>query len=344
MYSDRDSGRTRRLRQAAMLILIALIMMVLAIPSFADNETVETGNADKEAVLSTGSGEAEVSGDEEKQMSDDAEKADTETVQAEEAEKGAVTEEEADKTGAADEESAAEEIKTEDEEGAKAEVKEPAVTITPAPKVTVKKEAKAASDSGKKVSYTGSKAGSAAGETTIFKVTSDGTTYTGTCAEQGVSMSSSGTATITQIPNSKKIAKVVYHYAIELGDDNWWSGDHKTDKVGKLLGMSNDSDTNVTKRRMVEAFCQIYNMGSTDWYNTITNPNSGGWNTGTADKVRDFYTDISDKNWYKDLTVPDGFEIWFADAGNAQPFIIWAYNPTGFVTLKKVSADTSISG
>lgn len=218
--------------------------------------------------------------------------------------------------------------------------------------VTKKRMLLVKADDGKKVSYSGSKVGSAAGETTVFTVKSDGTKYTGTCAQQGVQMSTSGTATITKISNSKKIAKVIYHYAIELDDKNWWTSDHKTDKVGTILGMSSDDATNVTKRRMIEAFCQIYNMGTTDWYKTITNANTGGWSTDTADRVRDFYTDISNKNWYENLTVPDGFEIWIADAGSAQAFMIWAYDedtpppppPPVYVTLKKTSGNTDITG
>ena len=84
-------------------------------------------------------------------------------------------------------------------------------------------------------------------------------------------------------------------------------------------------------------------MGSSDWYKTITSADSGGWSSDTADKVRDYYSAISDKSWYKNMTVPSGFEIWMADAGNHQPFIIWAYNPTGFVTLKKESGNTSVT-
>lgn len=207
-------------------------------------------------------------------------------------------------------------------------------------------------EEGKKVSYSGNKVGSAAGETSVFTVKSNGTNYTGTCAQQGVQMGTSGTAVITKISNSKKIAKVVYHYAIELDDKNWWTSSHKTDKVGTLLGMSLDDATNVTKRRMIEAFCQMYHMGTTDWYKTITNADTGGWTTGTADSVRDYYTGINDKNWYKNMTVPDGFEIWMADAGNSQPFIIWAYSkpapstPTaeyGFVTMKKISGNSDIT-
>ncbi|MBE6028417.1 MAG: hypothetical protein E7227_07495 [Clostridiales bacterium] len=191
-----------------------------------------------------------------------------------------------------------------------------------------------------KVSYTAWREGSAAGETTIFSVVSEGTTYTGTCARQGVAMSPSGTASVSKISNNSKVAKLVYHYAIELGGSNWWTSGHKTDKVGTILGMPTNDSTNVTKRAMIECFCQIYNMGASSWYSTITNPNSGGMATDTAARIRDFYQNEDVSN----ISVPGGFEIWYADAGNAQPFILWAYNPVGYVRVKKQSGGTSITG
>ncbi len=342
MYSVSDAEKTRKRRRTLTLILITVLAAILTIPSFADNGSGGPAGADAGAVIDAetgGSGETDAA---EEPAPADVQKAEDEALPQEDTDQVTDNEDGADISVYIDETAAAEEEGA--EEARDPEAKAEGTAKEAAPRKTVKSTAKAASDDAKTVTYSGSKVGSAAGETTIFSVTSGGTSYTGTCAKQGVNMSSSGTATITKISNGKKIAKIVYHYAIELGDDNWWTGEHKTDKVGKLLGMSNDGDTNVTKRRMIEAFCQIYNMGTSDWYSTITNANTGGWNTGTADKVRDFYTDISEKNWYKDLTVPDGFEIWFADAGNAQPFMIWSYNPKGYATVKKVSADTSVTG
>ena len=339
MYSS-NHRKTRKCRRTIALILTIIITIILAIPSFAENEAAEADDPIDGPAAQMEDTTEEAPGDAEEQLPEDGGDPDAEKSQPDEETSAENTLEKSENQSGASDEADIEEDKKEPKDG-KAKAEEPEVIKAPAPKAGLMK---ASSEKGKEVSYSGEKKGSAAGETTIFKVVSDGKTYTGTCAEQGVTMKSSGTATITEIPNSKKIAKIVYHYAIELGDDNWWSGDHKTDKVGKLLGMNNDSDTNVTKRRMIEAFCQIYNMGTTDWYKTITNASTGDWNADTADRVRDFYTDISDKNWYKDLTVPKGFEIWFADAGNNQPFMIWSYNPTGFVTMKKISGDTSITG
>lgn len=194
---------------------------------------------------------------------------------------------------------------------------------------------------GERVSYTGKRVGSNAGETTVFSVSTGGTAYTGACAEQGVAMKSSGHASITRIGNGTKIAKVIYYFAIALGNNNWWSSDHKTDKVGKIIGMDHAGDTDVTKRRMVEVFCQIYNMGASEWYNTVTSSSGGGWSTSTAKKVRDYYKNLDVSN----ITVPSSFEIWFAKSENkAQSFIMWANKPAGYVTVKKISGDSSVTG
>ena len=335
MISRDNAAENRRHVRILVLLLTAAFLITLAIPSFAVNEeaappdseeSIETVQEEMTQIEEAQAEESPEAGSEEENADEENEMLNEEDVQ---------TVEETDQA----EQTEAEKTQTSDEEKEPAE--KPEVIKLKVPKA--KLAGSGSSDEGKKVSYTGTKAGAAAGETSIFKVTTGGTTYTGTCAEQGVAMKSSGTATITKISNSKKIAKVVYHFAYELGDDNWWTSEKKDDKVGKILGMNNDSDANVTKRRMVEAFCQLYNMGTTDWYKTITSQNSGGWSTDTADRVRDYYTGINDRDWYKNSTVPEGFEIWYADAGNDQPFMIWAYTPTGYAAMKKVSGNTSIT-
>ena len=107
---------------------------------------------------------------------------------------------------------------------------------TPVPKKT----------EGIEVNYTAYKENLTAVAAAVFSVDANGTTYTGTCARQGVSLSESGTARITKIPNSEKIAKVIYHYAIELGDENWWDSPACSDRVGKIIGMSSVNSTRVT--------------------------------------------------------------------------------------------------
>ena len=207
-------------------------------------------------------------------------------------------------------------------------------TGLPGGKPVLKKE------EGTEVTYTAYKENLTAVATSIFSVNKDGTTYTGTCARQGISMKTSGTAKITRIPNSESIAKIVYHYAIELGDENWWDSPACSDRVGKIIGMSSVNSTRVTKRRMVECFCQMYNMGAAEWYKVITDTKTGGWGTGESSKIRDYYNSIDTSG----IKVPDGFEIWYADAGDAQPFIIWAYDSAGYVTMKKISGNSSITG
>lgn len=319
----RRSDKTRRDKKTKVCILTAVLVILLAMPAFAANETDEK----------------EITGEEESTVTEEiqatGEQADDVTPENEDEEIKEDAEVEETEAEPADEEDNENEPEKPDEKAESGE--EPLPAEAPAAKqepVVLK-----ASSSGN-VSYSAKRVGSNAGETSVFSVTSGGKTYTGACAEQGVTMKSSGQAAITKIDNSTKIAKVIYYYAIALGSDNWWTGDHKTDKVGKILGMDHADDTDVTKRRMVECFCQIYNMGSSDWYKTVTSSSGGGWSTGTADKVRDYYKSIDTSG----ISVPAGFEIWYAksDSG-AQSFIMWAYMPEGYVTMTKVSGNTKIT-
>lgn len=300
-------------KRAAAFMLAALMTLLIVFPSFAENDTVteEPQGADSSIIT------------EEVNTEDDeyTEETDAGDVQEE-------TGEDPEDEAAGDEDSASVVEDTEESEPEEAPLRSEKPVLL-----------KAAA--GQRVSYTGKRVGSNAGETTVFTVSTGGTTYTGACAEQGVAMRSSGHATITRISNGSKIAKVIYHYAIALGDQNWWTSSHKTDKVGKIIGMANAGDTDVTKRRMIEVFCQIHYMGSSDWYNTVTSSSGGGWSTNTARKVRDYYSNINISN----ITVPEGFEIWLAKSENkAQSFVMWAYNPVGYVTMKKTSANAAISG
>jgi hypothetical protein len=315
----RQSDKTRRNKKAKVCILTAILVILLAMPAFATNET------DEKAV--TGEEDSAVTEEfkETDEQADDAAPAND----IEEIKEDAGAEEDSEENGA-------EAVNEEEPEEKTAEEEPVPVETPPAKREPVMLKASSSDN----VSYSAKRVGSNAGETSVFSVTSGGKTYTGACAEQGVTMKSSGQATITKIDNSTKIAKVIYYYAIALGSDNWWTGDHKTDKVGKILGMDHADDTDVTKRRMVECFCQIYNMGSSDWYKTVTSSSGGGWSTGTADKVRDYYKNIDTSS----ISVPAGFEIWYAKSGSgAQSFIMWAYMPEGYVTMTKVSGNTNIT-
>lgn len=292
-------------------ILAAMMLFIFSFPSFAadENDAKETSAAEDAIPIEEIQGETE----------ENAEGTDTQNVQ----------EETAEGAGEGNDEERA------DAGNAGIVREEPEKTTGKPERAVVLKVG-----NGENVSYTAKRVGSNAGETSVFSVISGGTTYTGACAEQGVSMKTSGKAAITRIDNNEKIAKVIYYYAIALGSKNWWSGSDASDKVGRILGMSHDSDTDVTKRRMVECFCQIYNMGSSKWYSTVTSSSGGGWSTNTADKVRDYYRSIDTDS----ISIPAGFEIWYAKTeGSAQSFIMWAYNPEGYVTMNKVSGNTVIT-
>ena len=334
----------REVKTAVTMLIVLLLLFMTGAQSFA---TAENGMEDKEDTdiyIQDEAADDENDQDEAVETSgasDEDTDASDETPPDASDENTDVPDEDTDKDGAEETEEAADAVTEISGEETKKDVSEepPQKAATKATEVKSNAPVLRAA-AGQRITYTGTKVGSAAGETSVFKVVSDGTTYTGTCAKQGVKMSTSGQATITKIANTSKIAKLVYHYAVEPGNANWWNGSQSTDKAGLLLGYSSANATNVTKQRLIEAFCQIYNMGDSSWYSTITNPNTGGWTAETAQKVRNLYNSINADS----ITVPEGFEIWYADAGNSQPFMIWAYNPAGYVTMTKKSGNKKITG
>lgn len=188
-------------------------------------------------------------------------------------------------------------------------------------------------NTGDTVSFNGWREGSGGGETALFNATAGARTYTGTCAQSGVSLSRTGSATVTKIGNDTKIAKAIYHYAYELGDDNWWTSSHRLDNVGSII---NVSGTQFTKRKLLECFCQIHNMGAQTWYNVNTN---AGVATATARAVRNYYANLD----VSGVTVPDNFEILLSrPADSSQQFIMWRMASAGAVVLNV--SDTPIYG
>ena len=167
---------------------------------------------------------------------------------------------------------------------------------------------------GDTISFKGWREGSGGGETALFSATVDETAYTGTCAQSGVALSKTGTANVTRIGNDTKIAKAIYHFAYELGDENWWTSSHRLDNAGNILGISG---TQFTKRKLLECFCQMHNMGVDRWYTVNTN---AGVSTTTAKAVKNYYNNLD----VSGVTVPDNFEIWLSrPADSSQQFIMW---------------------
>lgn len=178
---------------------------------------------------------------------------------------------------------------------------------------------------GDSVDFKGWREGSGGGQTALFTATSGDKSYTGTCAQAGVALTATGKAKVTRIANDTKIAKAIYHFAYELSeDDNWWTSSHRFDNVGSIIGISG---TQFSKRKMLECFCQIHNMGSQKWYDVCTD---AGVAIATARAVRNYYENLN----VSGVTVPDSFEIYLSIPTNSsQQFIMWRMTDAGQVIL-----------
>lgn len=199
---------------------------------------------------------------------------------------------------------------------------------------------------GEKISYTGKRVGKV-DQTTIFtyKDTSRGLTFTGTCRQAGIPMDKSGTGTIeSRISNTSKIAKVLYLYAVQK---DWLTGKDAATNARKVLGLN--YEVGFTYRRLIESACQIHSMGKKAFKKAMMNV--GGVSEPTVDAICDWYSNLD----VSKVTVPDEFEAYqVATASGVQPFTMWVLKDTpvtpppaptpGFVTLKKVSGNESLTG
>ena len=195
---------------------------------------------------------------------------------------------------------------------------------------------------GTSVSYTSwieytQHSGGARREVRVFKAAVDGKTFEGVCAQLGTKGNASGTATITKVSNSSRIAKIMYHYGVELG---WWRGAQANESAQTVMGLSNNIAT--TKRVLLEYASQIYHQSKSDWMTNATG--KAEMSTAFANAV---YKCITTGLSVDGVTVPDSFEMYYCDAGSGQDFSLWNYTPpvtTGFVKVKKISADQVITG
>lgn len=309
-------------RRRIICIFAAVLIFLLAIPSFAANGAGETEQQNGETAGQTEqAGEPEESGengDDDPQSPEAAEQ----SVQSEQTEEPAELPAEKDMK-----EEAATEAMTVSPE--KASAPEPAL-----------KAASALPDNNSKVSYT-----SAGSHPVKFSVKTGGYTFKGTCATLGIDNASSGKATVKRISNNSRIAKLVYYYGYKKG---WWQGKNSGKKATAVMGFS-DSRCTENAKQCIEALIQRDNMG---W--------DAFWAARKVGKYRMYSTDSFMKEInkiYKNtdvskITIPDDvvFEMFHGvtSSSKTQDFYVWRYKeiPTttnGFVAVEKVSADVSIT-
>lgn len=149
----------------------------------------------------------------------------------------------------------------------------------------------------------------------------------GTCAQLGVSLKSSGSATIqSHISNDSRLAKMVYHLVYEL---KYWQTPTRDQSIyGVVPGVS--STTVWKKGYLVEAISQLAVMGRGTWLSTW------GSSIVTAPKVANWYENYD----VSSIHVPDNFEMYYCVCNGAQNFTFWKFAQNSKITMHKVSAET----
>ena len=307
-------------RKRMICMLAAVLIFLLAIPSFAANANEGTDQQGGETAEQTEPAEAPE-------------------------ESGEIEEEKPPETGTKAEltEQTEEPAELPAEEEEKAEAAPAGLTAAPekasAPAPALK-AASALPDNNSKVSYT-----SAGSHPVKFSVKTGGYTFKGTCATLGIDNASSGKATVKRISNNSRIAKLVYYYGYKKG---WWQGKNSSKKATAVMGFS-DSRCTENAKQCIEALIQRDNMG---W--------DAFWAARKVGKYRMYSTDSFMKeisSLYKNtdvskITIPDDvvFEMFHGvtSSSRQQDFYVWRYKevPTttnGFAAVEKVSADVSIT-
>ena len=148
--------------------------------------------------------------------------------------------------------------------------------------------------------------------------------YVGSCKQFGEEHSTSGTASVTRIPNNYNIAKAAYYFGVVQGWEQYLG---TTDSRGATLQ------------------CIIQDLnGSID--EVINNP--GEWVPSFvefAQLCKQRSQNALNAYAWESVQVPDSFECYACQPGDgSQSFILWKGEANGGLRLKKASANTGITG
>ena len=153
--------------------------------------------------------------------------------------------------------------------------------------------------------------------------TADG--YEGTCAQIGKTSPDSGTATVTKLDKSNKITKIAYYYGYKKG----WSNN-----------MEGYKGWVSTYGEVYSHLLRVAYMGFSDWESGYRAVAGGNDPSAMIAEVKKLWNGVDDLD-----AAPDNFQCLLCDQGSSQAFVLMKPSPpTGFVTVKKVSGNTSITG
>ena len=311
-------------RKVIAFILAALMMLLLAIPSFASSSTEETDLQGVEAAGQTEQSE---------QTEPPEEAQEPEGVKEEEPQNEDAVEQ-VEQTDKAEEPGTGE-----GSDPADAETVEEKEQAEPAKKPALR-AASGLPENNTKVSYT-----SAGSHPVKFTVKTGGYTFKGTCATLGVDNAKSGKATVKRIGRNSKISKLVYYYGYKKG---WWQGANSTKKATTVLGFS-DSNCKENAKQCIEALIQRDNMG---WDAFWAARKVGGYRMYSTDSFMRAINNLYKNTDVSKITIPDDvvFEMFHGATSSTklQDFYVWRYreiptSPNGYVAVEKVSGDVSIT-
>lgn len=342
-------------RKIMVCILTAVMLIIMAIPSFASSRIEVNDQQKAEAVEQTGQSERSGQTEQTEQMEEAEEPlqpdqaeipAGTEPVDKQPAEADEQTEQteqagEPEQTEKPVEESEEKEDgKIPDDETQEENNEEAAVSTPKSAAAAPVKAVSGLPENNAKVSYT-----SAGSHPVKFTVTTGGYIFRGTCATLGVDNAKSGTATVKRISKSSRIAKLVYYYGYKKG---WWYGENSTKKATTVIGFT-DKNCTENAKQCIEALIQRDRMG---W--------DAFWKARKVGKYRMYSTDSfmrAINNLYNNtdvskITIPDDviFEMFHGvtSSSKVQDFYVWRYReipvvPNGYVAVDKVSRNVSIT-
>ena len=153
--------------------------------------------------------------------------------------------------------------------------------------------------------------------------------YKGSCAEKGVDYDLSGTAKMTELSRSSKLAKVAYYVDEVKG---WYDNYRDRPSIMDEAGVGSRFRAGL----LAEDLLQCANQGTDKWYSKAVGQS---YPPKYAKYVCDLCDDIVAGG-----PAPVGFTIYKGvPTNNSQEFVVWKYEPTVSLKIKKNISNAAIA-
>lgn len=163
----------------------------------------------------------------------------------------------------------------------------------------------------------------------IFTVDDDDS-LKGSCIQKGTPYATSGKATISAKSNSSDLAKAAYYVDVVKG---WYGNSKDRPAIMDKAGVADRFKAGL----LAEDIVQCTNQGTERW-------SSIALSQTYPEKYVEYVCDLVE-NTIPDVEVPSNFVLYKGSpSDNSQDFAVWGYSPLGKLKLRKVSANTGITG